>query len=115
MKLSVYQVPSLSAESLPILNNILTRLTHALNSIEFGTLANNENIWCDFIVVDGGTANEACSSAHTLNRTPLGTIVIWQNKAATLYKPTETISADTSTEVFYKFDTAATSAVLLLI
>jgi len=62
------------------------------------------------------------SAAHHLGRNPQGTIVIWQDTPASLYKPTDATSADTATEVFYAFDasgtsaaTSAISAVLLLI
>jgi hypothetical protein len=122
MKTPIYQLPSLSADSLPYLNMILTKLAHCINNIEFGSLSGTttddsktENIWCTFVVVDSAGANVACSAAHVLKKKPLGTIAIWQDKAARLYKPTATISADTDTQVFYIFDTAAVSAVLLLI
>ena len=120
MKLPVYQMTSLSADQLPLLNNIITRITHAINSIEFGNIAgatsNTENIWCTFVVTPGtNLVNEVCSASHLLRRKPVGTIVLWQDKAAILYKPTDATSADTSTAVFYKFNTAGTSAILLLI
>ena len=117
MKIPVYQLSDLSSgDGLKNLNNIIMRLTHAINSIEFGNTTSNENVWCDFITVDQSAgANVTCSAAHGLNRKPTGTIVVWQNKAAILYKPTNTTSADTSTQVFFTFNTASTSAVLLLI
>ena len=117
MKIPVYQLADLSSgDGLKNLNNIIMRLTHAVNSIEFGNTTSNENIWCDFITVDQSAASAVvCSAAHGLNRKPTGTIVVWQNKAAVLYKPTSPTSADTSTQVFFQFDTASTSAVLLLI
>lgn len=106
---------SLSADQLPNLNNIISKMIHALHNLEFGKPGETENIWCTFVVVDGGLANECCSSSHSLRRIPVGTLVVWQDKAAVLYKPTESASADTNTAVFYKFDTTSTSAVLLLI
>jgi len=123
MKLAVYQLPSLSASDLPTLNNILTRLTHAINNIDFGDGTNQENVWCDFVTVDAVSAeNTVCSASHSLTRKPIGTIVVWQDTPANMYKPTDATSADTSTEVFYAFDasgtstvTSAVSAVLLLI
>lgn len=117
MKLPVYQLTDMSSgEGLKNLNNIIMRLTHAVNTIEFGNLSSgNENVWCAIITAGMGSANEACSASHTLRRIPTGTIVLWQDKAAVLYKPTEAASADTTTVIYYKFDTAATSAVLLLI
>ena len=115
MKLSVYQLPSLSAEDLPVLNNILSRIIHAINNIDFGDGQSQENVWCTFVVVDGPGANVVASAAHSLKRKPIGTIVVWADKATSLYKPTATASADTDTAVYYKFDTASVSAVLLLI
>lgn len=117
MKIPVYQLTDLSSgEGLKNLNNVIMRLTHAINGIEFGNLSGgNENIWCTLITAGMGRANEVCSATHALNRVPTGTIVVWQDKAAVLYKPTAAISADTINQVFYIFDTAATSAVLLLI
>ena len=117
MKLPVYQLSDLtSGEGLKNLNNVIMRLTHAINTVEFGNLSGgNENVWCAILTAGMGSANEVCSASHTLRRVPTGTIVLWQDKAAVLYKPTSPTSADTSTQVFYQFDTASTSAVLLLI
>lgn len=120
MKVASYYVPSFEEDQVIYFNNILNRIINAVNNIEFGTLtgttSHTENIWCTFVVTPGDNgANEACSATHELKKKPLGTIAIWQDKAATLYKPTAAISADTTTAVFYIFDTAATSAVLLLI
>jgi hypothetical protein len=123
MKLPVYQMSSLSADQLPNLNNIITRLTHAINSIEFGDTSSNENVWCEFVTVNAvSAANAVCSAAHTLNRVPAGTIVVWQDTPANMYKPTAVASADTSTAVFFAFNasgtstaTSAVSAILLLI
>lgn len=122
MKTPIYQLSSLSAENLPYLNMVLTKLAHAINNIEFGSMsgtttadARTENIWCTFVVIDGGAANAVCSAAHVLKKKPLGTIPIWQDKAASLYKPTNATSADTATQVFFAWDTAAVSAILLLI
>lgn len=117
MKLPVYQLTDMSSgEGLKNLNNIITRITHAINSVEFGNLSGgNENIWCTILTAGMGGANEVCSAAHGLKRIPTGTIVLWQDKAAVLYKPTAAESADTSTAIYYTFNTASTSAVLLLI
>jgi len=118
MKLAVQQLVSLSADQLPFLNSILSKMTNAINTIEFGTVVScgAENIWCTMVVTPGDNdADKAVSATHGLKRVPTGTITIWQDKAATLYKPTEAVSADTSSQVFYIFDTASTSAVLLLI
>lgn len=117
MKLAVPAMVSLEKDQVTFLNEILTRLTHAINNIEFGTVASSglENIWCTFITTPGdNAADKAVSASHALTRKPMGTVVVWADKAANLYKPTEAASADTSTAVFYKFDTASTSAVLLL-
>jgi len=117
MKIPVYQLADLSSgDGLKNLNNIIMRLTHAINSIELGNLSGgNENIWCTIITAGMGSADEICSAAHGLKRVPTGTIILWQDKAAVLYKPTAAESADTSTAIYYTFDTASTSAVLLLI
>lgn len=127
MKLSVYQLPSLSASDLPVLNSILTRITHAINNIDFGSMSAHENsasenIWCTMVAVTAVSGSIPYSASHHLGRKPVGTIVIWQDTPANLYKPTATASADTVNQVFYTFDasgtaaaTSAISAVLLLI
>jgi hypothetical protein len=127
MKLSVLQMPGLSASDLPTLNNILSKITHAINNVDFGAISAHEasaseNIWCTMLAVTAVSGNVPYSAAHHLSRKPQGTIVIWQDQAANLYKPTDATSADTSTQVFYTFSasgtsaaTSAISAVLLLI
>lgn len=118
MRLPVYQLATLSADQLPFLNSILSRLTHAVNTVEFGSVVSSggENVLCSLIVTPGDNdADKAVSASHTLGRKPMGTLAIWQDTAAVLYKPTAAVSADTSDQVFYIFDTASTSAVLLLI
>jgi len=115
MKIPVSQIVGLSANDIPLLNSIVSKLTNAVNNIEFGNLDSNENIWCTFIVVEACCADECASATHSLRRKPLGTIVVWQDAAASLYKPTDVVSADTSNAIFYTFDTDVPSAVLLLI
>lgn len=123
MKAPIYQMPSLSAENLPYLNMILTKLAHCINNIEFGNTEAAENVWCDLVTVDAvSAANTVCSAGHGLGRKPVGTIVVWQDTAANMFKPTAAASADTSTAVFYAFNvsgtstaTSAVSAILLLI
>ena len=116
MKISTMTVPNLCADSVPTLNKIISKIVHAVNNIEFGTLAaGNENVWCTFVVVDAGDADEVCSAAHSLRRIPAGTICVWQDAAGIWYKPTDAASADTNEVLYYICDTASTSAVLLLI
>ena len=114
----------MSADQLPTLNGIFTKITNSVNNIEFGSVANGmENVWCNFLVVEGvSAANTVCSAAHTLGRKPSGTIVIWVDTPTQMYKPTAAASADTDTTIFYAFSTSGTStatsavsAILLLI
>ncbi len=121
MRIPISSIPEFTEEAIPILNNILSKMCHAINNIEFGTVSSSasENIWCSIIVIDTndwpGESNVPMSAFHGLNRIPIGRISIWQDKSAVFYNETDPSSADTSNIIFYRCNTAATSAVLLLI
>lgn len=114
MKTPIYQLPGLSADQLPYLNNIISKISHSINNVEFGTTEAPENIWCTFLPIDGGVANEICSASHGLKKKPAGTLVVWQDRAAIMFKPSAG-SADTDETIYFAFNTDSVSAVLLLI
>lgn len=114
MRAPTVYIPSFDETQVPILNNILEKIYHVLNNLEFGNTTSNENIWCSMIVVNTPAgADTAFYQAHALKKVPIGVIPIWKDKAADFYAVAG--SAHTSTYVYLKCSAASCSAVLLII
>jgi len=62
-----------------------------------------------------GSADTEFSVTHTLGVVPIGTIVLGQDKAGSLYQLSDTGTAWTSTTVYYKCDVASVTFLVFLI
>jgi hypothetical protein len=93
------------------LNEILRMLAVAINTVEFLSGTEAENVYCDYVTVSFGTAGTELSASHSLLKIPsaiVGTKLdrmgdMWFSKAAT------------STDMYLKSDTDDLSGSIIII
>ena len=103
----------------PVLQTQLDKMFQALQGrISFGTGdtgQRNGNIAGEWLQFTTAVANAEVTVAHGLGSIPLGRIVIWQDKAGSLYQGPSTGTAWTSTNVYFKCDVASVTFLVFLV
>lgn len=82
-----------------------------------GTSGNNgENIQGQFLqITTNGVANTEDNFTHTLSSIPVGYIILWQDKAGSLYQGPTTGTAWTSSKIYLKCSVASVTFKLFLL
>ena len=92
------------------LNEILRLQSIGINTIEFGDGITAENILCDFVAVQYGTAGAELSSTHGLNKTPIAIVGKKLNMPGDVYFS----KAATTTTIYTKSDTDNLSGTIIV-
>ena len=89
------------------------------NRIRFGSVTDGnrgENISGEFqIFTSDATPDTEFSVAHTLGATPLGHLIMYQDKAGSLYQGPSTGTAWDSTDIYLKCDVASVEFAVFLL
>ena len=98
----------------------IKNLTSALQGrVRFGTATdgyNGENLAGQFqLFTSHASANTEFAVAHTIGSVPIGRIVLYQDKAGSLYQAPDTGTAWTSTNVYFKCDVSSVTFLIFLI
>lgn len=99
-------------EQMRILQRQLDKLFDAMQGrLSFGTgiaLSRGQNIQGQFVsFTSHAVANTEFSVTHSLNSVPIGYILLWQDKAGSLYQGPATGTAWTGTAVYLKCSVAS--------
>ena len=104
---------------IPALQKNLDNIFRALQGrIRFGRGTDGdrgENIQGEFQQFTTSTANTEVTLAHTIGAVPVGYIVLWQDKAGSLYQGPSTGTAWTSSNVYLKCSIADVTFKIFLI
>lgn len=107
-------------KQLPILQNDINKLYLCLQGrVRFGRGSDGdrgENMAGEFQqFTTSGTPNAENTIAHTIGAIPVGYIIVWQDKAGTLYQGPTTGTAWTSTNIYLKCSVASVTFSVFLI
>jgi hypothetical protein len=81
-----------------------------------GNVGETENISGQFVdLTSHASANTEFAVAHTLGSIPVGFIVLYQDKAGSLYQAPTTGTSWTSTNIYLKSDVSSLSAKIFLL
>jgi hypothetical protein len=83
------------------------------NGVDGANLENISGQWQQF--TSDGVANTEFSVAHTVGAIPVGYIIVWQDKAGSLYQGPTTGTAWTSTAVYLKCSVASVTFKIALL
>lgn len=98
-------------QGLKVINEFIKDVATSLDSqLDFGDGTNPENLYVSWVTVEFGAAGTEASASHTLNRTPVGVIPVWKDRAGDVYIS----SAATSADIYLKSDTDTLSAKLII-
>lgn len=84
--------------------------------IRFGDGESSENISGEFVdLTSHASANTEFAVAHTVGAVPVGFLVIYQDKAGSLYQAPDTGTAWTSTNIYLKSNVSSLSARIFIL
>lgn len=98
------------------INNIVVALSGKLRFGDGTDGTGGENISGQFQqFTSDGTANTEFTVAHTVGSVPVGVIVLWQDKAGSLYQGPTTGTAWTATNIYLKCSVASVTFKVFLL
>jgi hypothetical protein len=93
------------------LNEILRFLTTAVNTVEFGDGTSGENVFCNWVAVQFGTAGVELTATHSLAKEPRAIIGSRLNLPGAIYFST----TPTSASLYLKSDTDSLSGTIVVV
>ena len=112
MRLPIRRLFKFDDENLGYLNDFMFDVYKCLAAnVDFGDGTIPENVSCDFVNVQFGTAGTELSAAHNLYRVPTGCWLVAQNMSGDIY----TSTVPTSAYYFLKSNTNSLSGKAIII